>query len=157
MKKMKIVGFLVVLMFVAGIALVGCSGGGEEQAAEPAATEEAAPAEAAGGEEAAAPAEKAAGEEAAAEEKAASGASLEKLCNKLVDEMKTMGTPESALDQSRSGCMQGAQAYEGNSKALDLYVDYIMKACEGKSGQEWFSCYSAEAQAAAQKAAEAMQ
>lgn len=81
---------------------------------------------------------------------------FEQLCDKLVSEMKAMGTPEAALEQTRAGCMQAQQTYQGKVAQAEAFVGHILDSCEGKSGQDWFNCYNAEAQNAAQKAAAVM-
>ena len=80
---------------------------------------------------------------------------FEQLCQKLVDEMKVMGTPEVALDQTRGACLKAADAYQGKVASAEAFVHHILDTCEGKSGENWFACYNAEAQNAAQKAAAA--
>lgn len=134
---------------VMAFAFAGCNPKAAEPAKEaaPTATEQAAPA-------AAAP------DTAAPEAATAGGNTMEALCDKFVTETKAANSgnlPGEA--QVKDGCMQADKAYAGNPKgqeAVEAMVGYIMKACDGKTGEDWVKCYADSAQAAGEAAGKAM-
>jgi hypothetical protein len=90
------------------------------------------------------------------------GLTLASLCDKLSLETKnTVGAAYTSEmeNQTRTSCLTAADAYKSSPKAdaaISVFVGHIMNACEGKSGQDWISCYSNEAAAAGQAAANEM-
>jgi len=142
----KCMYLMLVMLVAAGVTLTGCAGGKKKSAEEPAAVREQAPA-----------AETAPAETAPEDApKTGGNHSIMELCDKLIAEMKATGTPDTALQQTRGGCEQGAKAYEGNSEALDEFVGFIMDSCKDKTGVEWFNCYNEKAREAGMKAAAKM-
>ncbi|HOY63234.1 MAG TPA: hypothetical protein PLK80_07285 [bacterium] len=93
---------------------------------------------------------------------AGKGQTLESLCNKLTLETKnTVGAAYTSEleNQTRTSCLAAADAYKSSPKAdaaISVFVGYIMDACDGKSGQDWIACYSSQAAAAGQAAANEM-
>lgn len=84
------------------------------------------------------------------------------LCNKVVAETKAAnGSAFTTRLRTRTmdSCMAAAQAYEKVSNAdaaKSAYAKAILVACEGKSAQDWLSCYAGETQNAGKAAADAM-
>lgn len=105
-------------------------------------------------------------EEAATEVKekiaAAGEYSYEALCAKLVEETKaTVGESytDDAANNTLAGCMAGADAYKVSPKgtqAIEAFTKHIFTACKGKNADDWMECYTNEAMAAGQAAANAM-
>ncbi|MFA6448245.1 MAG: hypothetical protein WCX65_02155 [bacterium] len=94
--------------------------------------------------------------------KTAGDGTFKALCDKLVAETKkTVGAAytDQMGEQTKSGCAAAEEAYKATPKAkeaINAFVNHIMTACAGKSGQEWISCYSAQAPAAGKAASDAM-
>ena len=138
MKKEKLYLITLVAVVVMGLAFAGCKSKKTEEAGK-----EAAPAAT----------EKAGGEKAAP---AGEVKTMGDLCKKYVDETKAANNgnlPAEAEKAALDSCMSGAKAMEASPMAKEMtekYIGEIMKACEGKSGEEWVKCYADEAPKAMQ-------
>lgn len=137
---------LVAFIMAAGLTMAGCSKAPKKEAAPaaPAAEEPAAPA----AEQPAAP--------------APTEYTFEGLCDKLIAETRAANSAAFTDDmakQTRDGCLMAKKAYEASPKAdaaMAAFSEAILKACEGKTGEDWVRCYADQAQAAGQAAADAM-